>query len=105
VRDRLLRVSFAAFVALAIPTAAVLARASVDAPRAGASVDATRIDAPRQDPPGTKAKPVSASNRPHNHGWYVSQAAKNNAADGREHGEAVSKVAHGNQGRALKNKP
>jgi hypothetical protein len=98
VKDRLLRIAFAVLIALAIPTAAVLARGSIDGSRAGAGGSATEVDAPRQDPAG-------AANRPHNHGWYVSQAAKNKSTQGRGHGQAVSKVAHGNQGKAAKTKP
>jgi hypothetical protein len=37
--------------------------------------------------------------RPHNHGWFVSQVAKDHSVTGRAHGEAVSAVAQSDQGK------
>lgn len=37
--------------------------------------------------------------RPQNHGWFVSQAARDHSTTGRAHGEAVSAVARGSQGK------
>jgi hypothetical protein len=37
--------------------------------------------------------------RPQNHGWFVSQVAKDHSVTGRAHGEAVSAVAQSDQGK------
>src|SRR4029079_19292414 len=37
--------------------------------------------------------------RPHNHGWYVSQAAHDKSTTGASHGKAVSAVARGDDGK------
>ena len=37
--------------------------------------------------------------RPQNHGWFVSQVAKDHSLTGRAHGEAVSAVAKSDQGK------
>jgi hypothetical protein len=37
--------------------------------------------------------------RPQNHGWYVSQAAHDQSATGRDHGQAVADVARGDAGK------
>lgn len=50
-------------------------------------------------------KPESAGTRPQNHGWFVSQTAKDktktatNAAGSSNHGAAVAAVAKGDQGK------
>jgi hypothetical protein len=44
-------------------------------------------------------KPETAGERPHNHGWYVSQVAKDKSTTGRAHGLAVSTVAKSDQGK------
>lgn len=38
-------------------------------------------------------------NRPHNHGWYVSQAAHDKSTTGADHGKTVSEVARGDDGK------
>ena len=38
--------------------------------------------------------------RPHNHGWYVSQAAHDKSTTGADHGKAVSAVAHSDAGKS-----
>jgi len=38
-------------------------------------------------------------NRPHNHGWYVSQAAHDKSFEGRNHGQHVSEVAQSDAGK------
>ena len=50
----------------------------------------------------TKVHPVgegNAGDRPENHGWFVSQAAKEHSLTDRAHGDAVSKVARGGEGK------
>ena len=37
--------------------------------------------------------------RPHNHGWYVSQVARDHSTTGRAHGEAVSTAARDSAGK------
>jgi hypothetical protein len=37
--------------------------------------------------------------RPHNHGWYVSQVAKDHSVTGRAHGKAVSAEARSDDGK------
>jgi hypothetical protein len=41
----------------------------------------------------------TGGDRPHNHGWFVSQVAKDNSVSGGAHGEAVSAVAQSDQGK------
>jgi hypothetical protein len=43
--------------------------------------------------------PDSSTNRPQNHGWFVSQVAKDHSVTGKAHGVAVSAVAKGDQGK------
>ena len=43
--------------------------------------------------------------RPQNHGWFVSQVAKDKSLSGRDHGKAVSDVAHSDQGKPAKSEP
>ena len=38
--------------------------------------------------------------RPHNHGWYVSQAAHDKSTTGSDHGKAVSAIARGDDGKS-----
>ena len=91
-KDRLFKLGFAALVALAVPTVATLARGVADA-ATGSSAAAQALTAP------------AASNAPaaraHNHGWFVSQAAKNHSTTGKAHGAAVSKIAQGAQGKPV----
>ena len=47
----------------------------------------------------TPATPDSSTNRPQNHGWFVSQVAKDHSVTGKAHGAAVSAVAKGDQGK------
>jgi len=37
--------------------------------------------------------------RPQNHGWFVSQVARDDSTNGRAHGEAVSTAARGSEGK------
>jgi hypothetical protein len=104
-KERILRLGLVAAIALAVPAAA-----TAD-PGHGQQVKAEKqhhgqtnkpVDAGKPDETG---KPETAGERPHNHGWYVSQAAKNKSlqatnADGvSTHGAAVSAVAKSDQGK------
>jgi hypothetical protein len=112
-KKRILRLGLVALIAMSIPAAA-LARG----PGHGQEVKAekqhhgqTSGDPKETGKPETtgkpddKGKPETAGERPHNHGWYVSQAAKNESlvaknADGvSTHGAAVSDVAQSDQGK------
>lgn len=106
-KQRILRLGLVAVIALAVPVAA-FARG----PGHGQEVKAekqhhgqTSGDPKETGKPEDKDKPETAGDRPHNHGWYVSQAAKNKSlvatnADGTStHGAAVSAVAQSDQGK------
>jgi hypothetical protein len=104
-KQRLLRLGLVAAIALAVPAAA-----TAD-PGHGQQVKAEKQHHGQTNQPGgtgkpdQTGKPETAGERPHNHGWYVSQVAKNkNAkatnADGvSTHGAAVSAVAQSDQGK------
>jgi hypothetical protein len=49
--------------------------------------------------PETAGQPEGAGQRPQNHGWFVSQIARNHSTTGKAHGQAVSAIARGNQGK------
>ena len=95
IKDRTLKVAFAALVALAIPTVAVLAQPPAD-PRGGPTAATEGV---HEAAPAAAGAPAA---RPHNHGWFVSQAAKDRSSKGRAHGAAVSKIARRDQGKAAK---
>ena len=92
-KDRLFKLGFAALVALAVPTVATLARGVADAANGSSAAAEQALTAP------------AASNAPaaraHNHGWFVSQAAKNHSTTGKAHGAAVSTIAQGAQGKPV----
>lgn len=105
-KDRMLKLGFAALVALAIPTVVVLAHGAADAqqglPTAAEHAQGNVPDGAGNgtpDDPGTPATTNNAANRPHNHGWFVSQAAKDHSTTGKAHGAAISKIARGDQGK------
>src|SRR3989304_679998 len=101
-KERILRLGLVAIIALSIPAAA-MARG----PGHGQEVSAEKRHHGQTEAgkPETTGKPETAGERPHNHGWYVSQAAKNkslvaaNAQGESTHGAAVSAVAQGDQGK------
>jgi hypothetical protein len=122
---RLLKLGFAAAVALSVPAVAAFAHGSADASH---GLTAAAEHAPADTVPVTVGKPDWAGNpdedeplvdedaiedsdeetdadtsiageRPQNHGWFVSQAAKDHSTAGRAHGEAVSTVARGDAGK------
>jgi hypothetical protein len=116
-------------VAMALSASAVVAAPSTKGSAAathsgscGAQASTTKIMAakPAKDHPDkgkhlgqTKNKPTTepdesnetdetdetGGERPHNHGWFVSQVAKDHSVTGRAHGEAVSAVAQSDQGK------
>jgi hypothetical protein len=95
IKEPMLKVAFAALVALAIPTVAVLAQPPGDA-QGGPTAATARV---QEAAPAASGAPAA---RPHNHGWFVSQAAKDRSSKGRAHGAAVSTIARGDQGKPSK---
>ena len=105
VKERILRLALVGAIALTIPAAAALAKG----PGHGQTVSAEKRhqDQATSEPAEDEdtGKPETAGDRPHNHGWYVSQAAKNqslaasNAEGKSNHGAAVSAVAQSDQGK------
>jgi hypothetical protein len=51
------------------------------------------------DDTGTDESTDPTAGRPQNHGWYVSQVAKDKTLHGRDHGKAVSTEAHSQDGK------
>jgi hypothetical protein len=103
VTPHLLRVGLAVAIGLAIPTAAVLAKGP-DSSNKGQTIAKEHRPANAGKPddtgkPDDKGKPETAGDRPHNHGWFVSQVAKSDATTGAAHGEAVSTEAQSDDGK------
>ena len=104
-RARLLLV--AGLLVLAIPTAVVVAAKPAStglenaATHAGKTLPATGAsDEVRDGETGDdQNEGQGQANRPHNHGWFVSQVAHDHSATGRAHGQAVSAAAHSSQGK------
>jgi len=100
-KQPIIRIALVVAVAVAIPTAVVLGHGPSDKGKSHASAPATLPDNLNEDqdqPNGTdQAKP--SGERPHNHGWFVSQVAKDHSTTGRAHGEAVSREARSNDGK------
>jgi len=107
-KERVLRLGLVGAIALAVPAGAV-----ATGPGHGQEVKAekqhhgqTKTHEPQgSGKPAEAGKPATAAERPHNHGWYVSQVAHDKGvtatgADGQStHGAAVSAVAKGDQGK------
>jgi hypothetical protein len=106
-KQRILRLGLVAVIALAVPVAA-LARG----PGHGQEVKAekqhhgqTSGDPKETGKPDDTGKPETAGDRPHNHGWFVSQVAKDKSKTAQNsegqwtHGAAVSAVAQSDQGK------
>jgi hypothetical protein len=124
---RLLKLAFAAAVAVSVPAVAAFANDAADASQ---GLTTAAQHAPADTVPLTVGKPdwagqpgedeplvdedtvedtetdedtdedaLAAGERPQNHGWFVSQAAKDHGTVGRAHGEAVSTVARGDAGK------
>jgi hypothetical protein len=109
VTPHLLRVGLAVAIGLAIPTVAVLAKGP-DASNKGQGIAAQHRPADAGKPtdagkpdntgkPDDSGKPENAGDRPHNHGWFVSQVAKSDATTGQAHGDAVSTEAQSDDGK------
>jgi hypothetical protein len=108
-KQHILRLGLAAAIGLAIPTAAVLAHGP-DSSNKGRAIAAQHKPADSGKPtdagkptdrgkPTDAGKPESAGSRPHNHGYWVSLAAKSDATTGSAHGDAVSTVAQSDAGK------
>jgi hypothetical protein len=106
-KQRILKLGLVAVIALAVPVAA-FARG----PGHGQEVKAekqhhgqTSGDPKETGKPEDTGKPESAGDRPHNHGWWVSQVAKDQSKTAQNsegqwtHGAAVSDVAKSDQGK------
>jgi hypothetical protein len=111
-KERILRIGVVAAIALALPGAATADPGhgqQVKAEKQHQGRDANKPEEtgkPDQSgKPDETGKPESAGDRPHNHGWYVSQIAKDetkvakNDAGETTHGAAVSAVAQSDQGK------
>ena len=107
-KQRVLRLGLVAILALGVPAAAV-ARGPGHGPEVSAEKQhhgQTTGGKPEQTGrPEDAGKPETAGERPHNHGWFVSQVARDKSAvatdaDGKStHGAAVSAVAQSDQGK------
>jgi hypothetical protein len=110
-KERVLRLAVIAALALALPAAAVADPGhgqQVKAEKQHQGADANKPDTTGDEDKDTDTetgKPESAGDRPHNHGWYVSQVAKDkskvatNTEGASTHGAAVSAVAKSDQGK------
>ena len=118
---RLLKLAFAAAVALSVPAVAAFAHGVGDASQglttaaehAPAGTVPVTVGQPGEDEPlvdedtveetetdaDTDEDAAPAGERPENHGWFVSQAAKDHSTTGRAHGEAVSTMARSDAGK------
>ena len=105
-KERLLRLGVVAAIALALPAAATADPGhgqQVKAEKQHKGQDANKPE--ETGKPDETGKPESAGDRPHNHGWYVSQVAKDqskvatNTEGTSTHGAAVSAVAQSDQGK------
>lgn len=103
-RERILRLGLVGVMALTLP-----AGAGAAGPAKGLANAATHAhgNVPTTvGQPAGSGKPETAGERPHNHGWYVSQVARDKGATatsadgGSTHGAAVSAVAKGDQGKS-----
>ena len=116
-RRRMIQLAIAVAMCVALPTAAALAAKPADPGKPTAHPSATGV--PSSGKPDKSSNPATspdvdtdtaendedentpetAGDRPHNHGWYVSQVAKDKSTTGRAHGQAVSAVAQSDQGK------
>jgi len=98
-KHKILRLGLIAAIALAIPTAAILANGPSEKGKSHANGHANLPTNDDQAKPDQAGEPKNAGERPHNHGWFVSQVARDHSITGRAHGEAVSEVARGDDGK------
>ncbi len=92
-KRKLLRVGFIGLVALAIPSAAVLA----GGPSGNHGADVSAVAKDHSTTGRAHGEAVSEAARD-NHGADVSAVAKDDSTTGRAHGEAVSAIARGDHG-------
>ncbi len=111
-KERILRLGLVGAIALTVPVAAAAhgpGDAATGLEKAAQHAQGnlpTTVGKPEgAGQPENTGKPETAGDRPHNHGWYVSQEAKNKSAVATtagghsNHGAAVSAVAKGDQGK------
>ena len=85
---------------LAIPTAVVLAAKPTTTGLDNAMTHASKtLPANGGSNRPDTGQVETQGERPHNHGWFVSQVARDHSTTGRAHGEAVSAIARGSQGK------
>jgi hypothetical protein len=106
---RILRLGLVGAIALTIPAAAAAhgpddaAKGLAKAAQHAQGDVPTTVGQPAEDE--DTGKPESAGDRPHNHGWWVSQVAKDQSKTAQNsegqwtHGAAVSDVAKSDQGK------
>jgi hypothetical protein len=119
--DRILRIGLTIALGLAVPTVALAAGPNANADKGQGVAKEHKGQHGKPTNPGNSGghgksgdhgKPADPGNgngndvdnegdgnRPHNHGWYVSQAAHADYDSGAEHGEAVSEVAQSDIGK------
>ena len=95
---KIMRLGLVILVVLAVPTAVVLGRGPHDVGK-GHEKAASHATHPGEGKAEDADKSEAAGERPHNHGWFVSQAAKDHSLTGSAHGEAVSTVAQSDAGK------
>jgi uncharacterized protein YcnI len=103
-KDRLIKLGIAALVALAIPASMALAHGPDDAQKGLAMAASHAVGSVPSTvgagKPDAVDKPADVGSQPQdNHGWFVSQAAKDHSTTGRARGAAVSAIARGDQGK------
>jgi hypothetical protein len=108
-KQRLLRIALSGALVLSVPAAAIAAGPNSHADKGQAKAGQHKktdtgkpADKGQPENPGKPAgagKPEGAGDRPHNHGWFVSQAAKSSEFTGAAHGDAVSTVAQSDAGK------
>jgi hypothetical protein len=108
-KERIVRLGLVGAIALTIPAAAAAhgpgdAAKGLDKAAEHSQGNApTTVGQPTNDE--DTGKPETAGDRPHNHGWYVSQVARDESQTAKNsngqwtHGAAVSDVAKGDQGK------
>jgi hypothetical protein len=108
-QQRLLRIALSGALVLAAPAVALAGSPNSHADKGQAKAGQHKDTKPgkpdeqgKPENPGKPddtGKPETAGDRPHNHGWFVSQVAKSSDTTGAAHGEAVSTVAQSDAGK------
>jgi hypothetical protein len=104
VKHRLITTVLAIVASLTLAGSVVTARAPAAAERHTETPNVVAHGNPHASDQGENADDQAENeppdqNRPHNHGWYVSQAAHDKSTTGAAHGKAVSAVARGHDGK------